>query len=1677
MPDSSVPYLHSSSLRQRYCQSLQHARQQARLDDAALAWLQSAVAPVSVDSGDPVRIDRLIPAQAAHRHGELSASLLFSHAATDAPEVYLYSLSAGIECIASRHELLVQLRARYAAGAETALFEYEKIDGDPFQAQMLAIVDHQADEVRAISACLKQIPGLPDAAGLSLDSSLSAVQTHSEQLKTFWQRIQPDARSSRALAIETLKSSLRDQLYRREASGLLNSASRKALFDGLQLLPGSAAVDPSLQCRRLAIRVGDSALMPLAATFVVIPSAQAQAQEQWLWFAPDRQLLGFSGLAALTEHLSRAQGRAQLSGALAIEDRHVLQREGLLQVVLEPCSQSAGAQCIDSIIDLQARNLRYASERNLPGADRTAMIDDALDIRSLLDPRQLALPAGRWRREAPFEFTLVWPDPRPAEASTLQVAGSGNAQDYVADAGSNPSWREQTRDLDKAAEHLRQLDNTLLDYATQELLRYVCVWDADVVELHSIQVQWDEPPTAVADGVAQASSINPVGPARSCDVRSWLLECVTGLRTARLPHGARVVRTGENPGQSFPVALVEHALSQVCDGFAQGYVACFEQSRRQGVRQGDTYVRPCEQALALRTKAMRLYLSLAVRQNWVDSVAAGLISRVLDQPIGASRNRSDAPAVEVFTLCVNRGGTRSAVLSDTLVIRQPQVALSPVVVWSGVSGWLSLSSLEHLSARVVNGLGDGSHEPWRELLGERDRQWLCDYHERAADHPVQVRLERVEGHALQALQQGVLQRQLQDLQQVCPRATRSRLKADPFTQLAAQAEVDASLYAVLDGLSLKVEMSLLEALLPPWLNDASVEDLGLYCELLKRYYMASDGGKDFLFDIPSMHRYAREQLLGRLTVDFPGQDLDPNLITVTSRSFVSAFPAAGELPSAVPAATVVHSESLTEYAINRFAPDQGSILSVSCTEHPLIAQTMTSQYLRTLARSLNVGAGYIGLLRKALSPDAEHFAVRKRLFVEQLPPMLLAVALTEKLKGHLSAQAYDLLSSVFEMPDGIAREPVNGVRALLSPLQLVADEGMTPDTVTGFYIVCSQDIGVGPLVLYIIHHSLFTLREYPSQAALLEDIRTDPALQQVLLQRLEPEVQRRYDHGGFVEPHLPFSVEGLGEVPFSAPGPVTLGIEEVKGNALQFLFEHTVKLLLDIGISNVVTNAQENAAGRAFLTTLGIEQVLSLLPSKLAAMVTLWQSQSLLQASATSVSERHWGEAFSEFTAALGVMVTAREQARLAHSRDEQRSAESGGAAPDEQMPTASTWPAHTLDPEQVQRLRGLQVQGLSLKDLRHDNLLNLYVDASTDKTYAVVSGKVYQVRHLEQDSQWIIVGADGSAGPKIMIDDNQHWRLDLRLRLRGGGGSVTKYKATKAERSAKDILVVEASGMPEIRLLYRDRARRIGQAHLQAKRYLETCLDNLSPHQSGQSLDVRANRIITDFFGITAPSTALLDDTLNAAKAIFAAIMDPSLSPFSSQRFVVGTTRPGHERVTAFVLKSDPKKRIYLTEEFFLPPVFAIRPDALAKGFSPEVHYRAANLIHELSHLVLDTQDIAYLNAMAPYPDLMLDDTPDNVVARDHVRSLHETRLSHRGQRDELFTLVEAGIRRDIEPDDGRGFDTILKMTRRRTLDEARDVFMSDDAVRGALIQANADSLTLLLLLLGRENFVLPSP
>ncbi|MEB0077502.1 hypothetical protein QN386_14845 [Pseudomonas sp. CCI3.2] len=250
--------------------------------------------------------------------------------------------------------------------------------------------------------------------------------------------------------------------------------------------------------------------------------------------------------------------------------------------------------------------------------------------------------------------------------------------------------------------------------------------------------------------------------------------------------------------------------------------------------------------------------------------------------------------------------------------------------------------------------------------------------------------------------------------------------------------------------------------------------------------------------------------------------------------------------------------------------------------------------------------------------------------------------------------------------------------------------------------------------------------------------------------------------------------------------------------------------------------------------------------------------------------------------------------------------------------------------------------------------------------------------------------------------------------------------------------------------------------------------MDNLNALETGGLLHPKVNQIITAFFGIQNTSAELLGSIRQSVTGLFNSVMDPSLASYSSPRYVIGLNRAGYETTVAFTLKEDPLLRIFLTERFFQSSFYHLKvPLAGSASFNATAHARSASVIHEVSHLSNNTFDIAYVESSAPFLDLMADDSPGMVQLKSDVEEMQLRFLSHRTPIEQLFKRFKNGRWEDLSDDPAEGKSFVLGVTGKSTLAEARLEFLAKAEMRGEILLNNADSLTLLVMLLGRHNFV----
>ena len=1500
---------------------------------------------------------------------------------------------------------------------------------------------------------------------LLADAVSGLTPVFEELLSSYWQQPNFWGQTRRTLAAHGLAGGFRQALLKGLHDGSLLAEEFTHLSGVLD--PVASRRQRSVVGKRLALVIKDRSPVKLVGLILLVGSPLPDL----VLYCGLHGIRRFTTFKALADHYATVAGRKELQFHMSLNDQLLPGTDGDLKIESYEVEQPLFTDAVEAIIGLQKRNLGFVLAGGFSDADSAAAkVDDALDVRHLIDCRLASFDtSGRWL-QAPVAFAQQW----PAASPVVKVLTPSTPP------APELTWTARIDELEKTLQWLEGTHIDMGECAAQMLDEYLAMFAAPSLNAKSIGVHWpDAAPLNEENNEVfpsgQASSL-PSTPQTLVDL---LLDKLGGYRAQPIPQSAVIVRmsTGRAEPGALPmlgVDFINLMLERVSARFVGVFLSRLRQHYSGPLRSAHQQAIPVNVAKRFLEDLLRQECELSQRVHKAERPFLKMLEQVLNYPVRSMRLPQGDERVEVYSVYLGRNSDQApALLSNCFILHRPLHSHEHVLYWSALSGIEILKSFGALKVRLNKRLAAGSsREHWLGLLSEPERSQVRTYLEQPDPVPLGLQFNRIDNDFVDALLHIEYQRQHTNVQQALSRATSGSMSAQMLKRFTRMAVDDERMSRALSTVSVAAHSQILQSMLPPWLSEASLNDLSTYVRLLERHYQSDDPNKVFLPGLPSLQAFARAQLINHLNADYPNQLPDPDRITVNFTQYVPAPVPTGETPSSVAAATVVNSETLTEFALNHFSNVAGAVLVIRLPDDLPIPQFIPPGYFKSLIRTLDVGQQYRDLLMTKTAANSPDYRLGRDRFMAKIPARMLLLAFEMKLQKQLSADAWGYLQRLLDMPDGLARQPILGQQATLRPMLLLAASGLQPDPVPGVYLIGPRDESRGPIIVHAVFNEAFTFKEYASKAQLLLDLQTPGDLQTLVLGRVDPALRKRYDNGGFREPHIPWSTEGYMDGPTETPAPARLVGEPVSGNVMQFLFDQTLKVLEDICHKQTVTTAEDDWKSFVRLMRLGAEQVLSFVPGKIGLLLAAWQSHTLFEASAGSAYARSWGKALSEFTAALGLLVVSRrsvesELAIPVRPSQEQPVVELGQQ---DYSWSSFSWRNPPLTPQLRARLRALEVEAIALSDLEHDDLYNLYRDPQTLKQYAAVVGRVYEVK--ADSGHWQIVGPNGQPGPKIALDAEQRWQLDLRLGLAGGGAQVTRLQESR--NSVDGILIVEAQGMREIRRIYHERAGMIVEANIQARRYLENCLFNLIPSKRGGLVQGRAHHLLREFFGLTWLNPVLQSMVRKKATKLYLAITDPSLASLSSQRYVVGTNRPGNETTAAFISTSDPQKRIYLTELFFDAPEFTLNGDALRVGFNAAAHYRAGTLIHELAHLSGDTHDIADLDSSAPFADFLDDTTPEKEAIRDELRSLRATALSHNTPADRLFRKYDRTGWRDISDNDGAMKETILRITETSNLADARQVFLANPQKRAEVILSNADSVAALVMDLGRTR-VLP--
>ncbi|WP_213881585.1 DUF6543 domain-containing protein [Pseudomonas sp. dw_358] len=903
------------------------------------------------------------------------------------------------------------------------------------------------------------------------------------------------------------------------------------------------------------------------------------------------------------------------------------------------------------------------------------------------------------------------------------------------------------------------------------------------------------------------------------------------------------------------------------------------------------------------------------------------------------------------------------------------------------------------------------------------------------------------------LQSAEQQRQLTAVAQSWARCRALHMPLPALDNALALAAQDQDLANRLEQLCQNLPAVALAKVLPPWLLAASNAARREYAIALDQLHRTEEQVPDYRSGIPSLHDYARSRLMPQLARRQPAPALDPDKVRIEMATHIPAAPwvfgHTGFIPASVAAATLTETNTLTAYAISHFSRSQTAVLRAHQSDGSPIPDWMTPRELHRLVDGLDIGGGYRQLLHQQLSSTAPLYNHRRQHFAARSEAQLRVAAIQARLSGDISAQGFAWVDAVLSMPDGAARKAVGGHTVHLRPMALLPAPDVMADRVTDLYLIGPL---AGPVVLYAAVGARFVFKEFASDETLLAAARAEGPLQTLIVQQVAPSRRSLYAHGGLRQAHR--FADSVDPLDFDLPAtPVQLATQAWNGNAWHLLFTDRVALIQALAVSQSVSSGEAHWASFTFLMGLGIEQMSFLAEGRLAQLLGLWGGIVELDAAVEAADRHQWGASLGQLALALLAL---------------------GPLAADGVQAIRTPAAQVSSDPLLATELRRFETS-TALGSLKHDPASGLY-QAADGSRYAQTDGRVYPVWQAEGLTR---IGTEHHCGPRLHADAQRQWQLERLWDFRFGGFQSRCVRQQSSSSGISQLLTVRAIGMPAIRAFSMDKARRIGQAHAYAKRRLEVALDNLHADRPGDPLPAQSSRVLADFFGVATPSPHLIGQVLQCTAALYTELLDSSLSPWSSPRFAYGINLPtAGERLIAMVAKDDAARRIFFSELFFdLPTRIRYQHGRLLAPFELPAHMRAATLIHELSHLVHDAEDIAYVEPGAPYRDLIDPTDPVDPSFKADVSDLQDNRLSVTTPWARLFQRLVGGRWQPLEDLDPDASARVLKETGCQNMDDARNAFYADEDKRIAVILANADSIALLVMLLGRDPFTLPIP
>ena len=491
---------------------------------------------------------------------------------------------------------------------------------------------------------------------------------------------------------------------------------------------------------------------------------------------------------------------------------------------------------------------------------------------------------------------------------------------------------------------------------------------------------------------------------------------------------------------------------------------------------------------------------------------------------------------------------------------------------------------------------------------------------------------------------------------------------------------------------------------------------------------------------------------------------------------------------------------------------------------------LSYSYLKSVVEAIDVGEHYPALIKQLLLDDATRSKQRQTLYTAHLRIQLPLLALQFKIqdKYGIDDVGYRYVAAALQADAHDRR--VDGQEVVIRPLAFTPTlrAAPQPDRVANMFVIEARDHTAGPCLLY--RPSLEpTLIQFPSRQNLIYALKNNQALRDSVLAWLPEEA--RFNYAQFVFPNTlpsPWTVASLliePQVVIEMSGPITLTDEVLADDTLATLFKAHVNAMVELATRQSVSNAQKRWATYRDAGWKMFNAARPFLGSTVGTAAWIWQIMDDLQEAGQAAEGTNQQAAWAarvDLLLNLGMALVMHVAMRQAPSKEPEKiaiidpelepqlpaveEAEKPAHAPAKiivtQQPSLSTLQLPTahqgllnssgaltrtpstlaamLDGFKLTRPAGLGEQNKAPGPHRH-----LY--PLTDKWYTQVGERWFEVAVDNSGDVLIIDPNDASrTGPLLISNQAGQWFVDLRLRLRGGGGFKKGRRTAQSRKPAR---------------------------------------------------------------------------------------------------------------------------------------------------------------------------------------------------------------------------------------------------------------------------------------------------